>query len=80
VIVFLRRKEAHNDRYKRIHLLTDRKDYGLCPSAMDAQVAVHELAKYLLGDDWHIVMPVSPRQANTEIVFAIEEKYKRAKS
>lgn len=64
----------------RAHILglADDGDYGLCPPPMDAQVAVNELCRYFLGEDWYVIMPISTKQANTEIVYAIESKYKAA--
>ena len=56
--------------------LTDGKDYGLCSPPMKAQVAVDELCRYFLGEDWYSVMPQSGEQVNTEIVYAIECNYK----
>ena len=43
---------------------------------MDAQVAINELCRYLLGEDWYIADPVNNVQANLIIVYEIERKYK----
>lgn len=43
---------------------------------LDAQEAVNKLCKYLLGDDWYIVDPVSCSQANAIIVDEIISRYK----
>ena len=72
---FIFSKETDKERYKRLYKLTDMKDYGLCPPAMKAQVALNELCKYFLGEDWYAVCG-SQEQINTEIVFEIERKYK----
>ena len=56
--------------------LTNGKDYGLCAPPMKAQVAVDELCRYFLGDDYYIVMPENTEQGNTQIVYDIERKYK----
>ena len=61
---------------ERILKLTDGKDYGLCSPPMKAQVALDELCKYFLGEDWYTTMPESQEQVNTEIVYEIERKYK----
>jgi len=43
---------------------------------MKAQVALDELCRYFLGEDWYTTMPESQEQVNTEIVYEIERKYK----
>lgn len=73
-------RESREEISKRIYELTDKKDYGIFPPAMDAQVALNELCRYFLGEDWLSVNPVSQEQINTEIVFEIESKYGRKKS
>ena len=72
---FVFNKETDKERYERLYKLTDMKDYGLCLPAMKAQVALSELCRYFLGDDWYTVCG-SREQINTEIVFEIEKKYK----
>lgn len=62
--------------YDHIMSLTNRKDYGLCSPPMKAQVAVNELCRYFLGEDWYSTMPQNSEQVNTEIVYAIESQYK----
>lgn len=59
--------------------LTKEGDYGIMPPPMDAQVALNELCRYFLGEDWYTVNPVSQEQVNTEIVGAIETLYKGCK-
>jgi len=61
---------------ERLLKLTDGKDYGLCSPPMKAQVALRELCRYFLGEDWYTVMPISTEQGNTEIVYEIEKRYK----
>lgn len=61
---------------KHIFNLTDKKDYALCSSCMDAQTALNELCRHFLGDDFYIAMPESPAQVNTEIVYYIESLYR----
>lgn len=56
--------------------LTNGKDYGMCNPPMEAQVALNELCRYFLGEDYYDVLPESQKQVNTDIVFQIEEKYK----
>lgn len=77
---WFRRRETHKERAGRLFKLTNQKDYGMYPPPMDAQVAIDELARYLLGNDWHIVMPIGAKQANTQIVYEIERKYREVRS
>lgn len=70
-------KETDEEIRNRILKLCKDDDYGLCAPPMDAQIAVNELARYILGEDWYTVMPYHSRdQINTEIVYAIESKLK----
>lgn len=62
---------------KRVVDLTENVDCGICTQPMDAQVAVNELCRYILGKDWYVVMPLGQKQINTEIVYAIECKLRR---
>lgn len=51
-------------------------DYGIFNPPMDAQVALNELCRYLLGPDWYDSSGcTAPEQINTEIVCQIEMKY-----
>lgn len=72
-------KETKEDTFNRLFLLTNRKDYGIFPPPMNAQVALNELCRFLLGEDWHSANPVSQGQINTEIVYEIERKMNRHK-
>jgi hypothetical protein len=65
---------------ERILSLTENQDfdYGICSPPMDAQVALNELTRFLLGDDFYVVMPMSPKQVNTEIVYTIERLYENS--
>lgn len=65
---------------ENIFKLTNGKDYGICPPPMDAQVALNELCRHFLGDDWYTVMPMSQEQVNTEVVYEIERRYKGYKN
>ena len=72
------RKETDEDIAKRLFSLTNShpEKYGIFPPPMNAQVAVNELCRFFLGEDyWTIVN--NTEQANTEIVFDIECKYKK---
>lgn len=72
----LKHKEKDNEKIRRILQLTDGKDYGLCSPPMKAQVALNELCRYFLGENWYSTMPESQEQINTEIVCEIEMLYK----
>lgn len=74
-----KKKETNTEIADRIIKLTDGKDYGIFPPPMNAQVAVDELCRYLLGDDWYSVNPLCSEQINTEIVYEIECKYKNCR-
>ena len=69
-------KETDVEMRNRIVGLAKPIDCGMLPPPMDAQVAMHELTRHLLGDDFYIVNPVNSEQANTEIVYEIESIYK----
>lgn len=72
----IRENSRENIIKRHIFSLTNQKDYGLCSSCMDAQTALNELCRHFLGDDFYIVMPESPTQVNTEIVYYIESLYR----
>ena len=71
------RKETNEDIANRILSLAEPGDYGIFPPPMDAQVALNELCRFFLGDDWYCVLPIHTGQVNTEIVYEIESKYKK---
>lgn len=59
----------------RIARLCEQKDKDTVPS-MKAQVALNELAAYLLGPDWYDASGLThPENVNVSIVCAIEKKY-----
>lgn len=74
--MFRIRKETPKETMHRILKLTNGKDYGIFAPPMDAQTALNELCHHFLGEDWYSVNPVSQEQVNTEIVYAIERRYK----
>lgn len=69
-------KNKNKETWERLLKLTNGKDYGLCAPPMKAQVALNELCRYFLGEDWYTVLSQSQEQVNTEIVYAIETIYK----
>ena len=74
-----KKKESNKEIAERLIKLTDGKNYGIFPPPMKAQVAVNELCRYFLGDDWYTVIN-SNEQANTEIIYEIECKLKKYKA
>ena len=72
-----KQREPENQIKKRILNLVRDGDYGIMSPPMDAQTALNELCKHLLGDDWYVTASMSQEQVNTEIVYQIERKYKR---
>ena len=50
---------------------------NMFPPPLDAQKAINFLEKYLLGDDWYIVNPLTNAQANVEIVHEILYRYSK---
>lgn len=76
-----KKKKIETDKEigERLYQLSDKKDYGICPSATDAQVAFNELAKFFLGDDFYISLPISNAQCNTELLYEIETRYKKCR-
>ncbi len=70
--MILARKETKKEISDRIFKLTDQKDYGLCNPPMNAQVALNELARHFLGEDWYSSACGNAEQINTEIVYKIE--------
>lgn len=72
-------KKQNRCDVEHILSLTNGKDYGLCAPPMKAQVAVYELCRYFLGEDYYVVMPENNEQCNTQIVYDIERLYKGCK-
>ena len=75
-----KKKETNKEIGERLFNLTDKKDYGIFPPPMNAQVALNELCEYFLGKDWYSVNPLGAEQINTEIVYEIECKFKKCKA
>lgn len=82
----LKRKNKETDQEIRERLLQicdlgvlnfETHEYDLHPPTMTAQAALHELCRYLLGDNFYIESPMNQEQANLEIVYEIERKYKK---
>lgn len=71
-------KETSIDVQERVLNLAEDTDCGIFSPPMDAQTALNELARHLLGSDYY-TNNMTTLQANTEIVYDIERKYKRLK-
>ena len=70
------------NKLNKKHLLDIREpgDYGIFAPPMKAQVAINELCRYFLGDDWYDSSGATDsEQVNTAIVYEIEMRYKGAK-
>ena len=70
------------NKFDKDHILSicEPGDYGIFAPPMKSQVAVDELCRYFLGDDWYDTSGAThPEQINTEIVAEIERRYKGAK-
>ena len=51
------------------------KNHGFCSPRIDPQIGLNVLIEhFLLGKNWHVVMPLTAKQINTEAVYYILEK------
>lgn len=71
-----KKKETNQEIANRLLKLTSGEDCGIFAPPMNAQVAINELCRYFLGDDWYSINPLCNEQINTEIVYEIECKFK----
>ena len=55
----------------------DSIDCGIMSPPMEAEKALSFLTDYLLGENWYVVDPISPKQVNTNIVHEILWKYSK---
>ena len=73
-------KESEKDIMNRISSLSDNiEDQSMNMNSISDQKTLNEICDHLLGDNWYIVDPISASQANSQIVYEIEKKYKRVK-
>ena len=73
-------KESEKDIQDRINFLSDNTgDQSMNMNSISDQKTINEICDHLLGEDWYIVDPISASQANSQIVYEIEKKYKRVK-
>ena len=65
---------------KHILNLCESWNYSYLAPPMKAQVALHELCRYFLGEDWYDSSGATDtEQVNTAIVCEIERRYKGCK-
>ena len=73
-------KESEKDIQDRINSLSDNtEDKSMNMNSISDQKTLNEICDHLLGDNWYIVDPISASQANSQIVYEIEKKYKKVK-
>ena len=73
-------KESEKDIQDRINSLSsDTEEQSMNMNSISDQKTLNEICDHLLGDNWYIVDPISASQANSQIVYEIEKKYKRVK-
>ena len=73
-------KESEKDIQDRINFLSDNTgDQSMNMNSISDQKTLNEICDHLLGDNWYIVDPISASQANSQIVYEIEKKYKKVK-
>lgn len=78
----IKHKWLRHKKFDSSHILglCELVDCGILAPPMDAQIALHELCQYFLGDDWYNSSgDPRPEHVNTAIVCAIEKQYKGAK-
>ena len=73
-------KESEKDIQDRINSLSDNtEDKSMNMNSISDQKTLNEICDHLLGDNWYIADPISASQANSQIVYEIEKKYKKVK-
>ena len=58
-------------------LENDSIDCGIMSPPMEDKKALECLTDYLLGENWYVVDPISPKQVNTNRVYEILLKYSK---
>ena len=73
-------KESEKVITDRINSLSDNtEEQSMNMNSISDQKTLNEICDHLLGDNWYIVDPISASQANSQIVYEIEKKYKKVK-
>lgn len=69
-------KETPQETEKRLLKLTNIKNDPDVVPYIEPQVALNELCRFFLGEDWYVTDPLSTKQVNYWIVYDIERKFK----
>ena len=69
-------KETPQETEKRLLKLTNIKNDPNVVPYIEPQVALNELCRFFLGEDWYVTDPLSTKQVNYWIVYDIERKFK----
>lgn len=73
---WFKKKETSQEKANRILDLCKDVDCGILSPPMEAQIALNELFRYFLGENYYTANPISQEQINTEMVHLIEMSYK----
>lgn len=68
-------KETPQETEKRLLKLTNIKNDPDVAPYIEPQVALDELCRFFLGEDWYVTDPLSTKQVNYWIVYDIERKF-----
>ncbi len=69
-------RETLQETEKRLLKLTNIKNDPDVAPYIEPQVALDELCRFFLGEDWYVTDPLSTKQVNYWIVYDIERKFK----
>lgn len=69
-------KETPQETEKRLLKLTNIKNDPDVAPYIEPQVALNELCRFFLGENWYVTDPLSTKQVNYWIVYDIERKFK----
>ena len=69
-------RETPQETEKRLLKLTNIKNDPDVAPYIEPQVALDELCRFFLGEDWYVTDPLSTKQVNYWIVYDIERKFK----
>jgi hypothetical protein len=69
-----------SNKFSKILLEKNDKDYGLCPPPINAQEGLNILIEHFLGEDWFVTMPMCQEQVNTAAIYTILNKYQKKES
>lgn len=69
-------RETPQETEKRLLKLTNIKNDPDVAPYIEPQVALNELCRFFLSEDWYVTDPLSTKQVNYWIVYDIERKFK----